>query len=52
LDSAATAPDELAEPELPKLELPGRKREPKPAPSVAFRTFRKSGAALYFQTRI
>jgi hypothetical protein len=56
-DSAAAAPDELAEPELstPKLvmlELQEMKREPKPMPSVASRTFRKSGSELYFQTRI
>src|SRR2546425_10907680 len=52
LDSPAAAPDELAEPRLSTLELPGMKRELKPAPAVAFRTSRKSGAALYFQTRI
>src|SRR6266571_955143 len=52
LDSPAAAPDELAEPKLSTPELPGMKRELKPAPAVAFRTSRKSGAALYFQTRI
>src|SRR5438105_4410651 len=57
LDSPAAAPDELAEPELPmsrlpKMESPEMKRELKPAPAVAYRTSRKSGVALYFQTRI
>src|SRR5213083_1177505 len=43
LDSPAGAPDELARPESPKPELPGMKRELKPAPAVAYRTSRKSG---------
>ena len=57
-DFAAAAPDELAAPdgpaesEVPKMELPEMKPEWKPAPSVAHRTFRKSGSELYFQTRI
>jgi hypothetical protein len=56
-DFAAAAPYEPAElvlpmTELPKMESREMKPEWKPAPSVAHRTFRKSGSELYFQTRI
>jgi hypothetical protein len=52
LDFPAAAPDELARPESRQLELSEMKRESKPAAGVAYRTSRKSGAALYFQIRI
>ena len=50
LDSPAVAL-ELGKTEFPMSESPAMKRELKPARSIARRTFRKSGFALYFQTR-
>ena len=51
LDSPAPAPDELGKTEFLMSALPAMRRELKPERSIAHRTFRKSGSALYFQTR-
>jgi hypothetical protein len=51
LDSPALAFVELGKAELQISELTKMKREMKLAQSIAHRTFRKSGSALYFQTR-
>ena len=51
LDSPALALDEPGKAELQMSLLPAMKRELKPVRSIAHRTFRNSGSALYFQTR-
>src|SRR5260370_1157554 len=51
LDFQAVASHESGEQGLSKTRL-RQMRQPKPAPSIAYRTYRKSGPDPYFQIRI